>query len=284
VLRLLALVLSLAAALACGVSDATSPSARPSVVAALYPLAWAAARVAGPDAEVTNLTPPRVEPHDAELSPQQVVAVTEADLVLYVGGGFQPALEDVARDLEGRAVDVLSVASEAGSHDPHVWLDPVAMAAVSRLAGARLGDVDPDDAGPYARRAASLARALQALNRGFRGGLRSCRSRVIVTSHEAFGHLARRYGLTEVGIAGLDPENEPTPQRAAEVTALARRRGVTTIFFERLVSPRIAQTIADELGIRAAVLDPLEAPPNDMDYLGAMRDNLDALRAALRCV
>jgi zinc transport system substrate-binding protein len=266
----------------CGASGAASGGG-PRVVASPYPLAFVAGRVAGGRAEVVSLTTGQADPHDADLSPRQVAAVTDADLLLYVGEGFQPALDELAAGLGERALDVRSVSRGPTSGDPHVWLDPVAMAAIARATGERMGAIVPGQARASARRAAALAHELRGLHREFLGGLARCRDRVIVTSHEAFGHLARRYELVQIGIAGLDPESEPAPGRVAEITTFARDHDVSTVFVEGSGSPRLAGTIAAELGIETAVLDPLEAPPAGTDYLGAMRDNLAALREALGC-
>jgi zinc transport system substrate-binding protein len=283
---------------ACGAGDGPSGFAsRPRVVASFYPLAFAAEAVAGTDAMVTNLTPAGAEPHDIELTSGQVVDVSEADVLVYAGRGFQPAVESLAPDIRGGALDVLegqslrattttadeSSARGEGELDPHVWLDPTRMATIVEAIANRLASTDPDDAGSYRRNGRALTADLRALDRSFARGLARCESRDVVTSHEAFGYLAGRYGLAQVGIAGLDPESEPSPQRVADVTEFARAHDVTTIFFERLASPRVAEAIAAEAGLETAVLDPLESPPEDGDYFDAMVENLESLRAALRC-
>jgi zinc transport system substrate-binding protein len=285
---------------ACGVaSNPSRPSSRLEVVASFYPLAFAAEAIAGDHASVSNLVPEGVEPHDIELTSSQVVAISEADVLVFVGRGFQPALERLATDLGDGAVDVLagpagarrSSEGEAAGRsdlgevapDPHVWLDPTRMAAIADAIADRLAGLDPDNAVAYRRNGRALRTALRALDRRFDRGLAHCAGRQIITSHEAFGYLAHRYDLTQIGIAGLDPESEPSPKRVAEVTDFARAHDVTTIFFETLVSPRVAETIAAEAGLRTAVLDPLESPPEDGDYFDAMTANLESLRAALRC-
>jgi zinc transport system substrate-binding protein len=169
--------------------------------------------------------------------------------------------------------------------DPHVWLDPVRLAAIADRLAERLGDADAAHRDGYRARAAALRTDLESLDREFAAGLTNCARTEIVTSHAAYGYLAARYGLEQIPIAGLDPEAEPTPQRVAEVAALARERGVTTIFFETLVSPKVAETVAAEIGAKAEILDPIEglAPGSDDTYLTVMRANLARLRAALGC-
>jgi zinc transport system substrate-binding protein len=260
---------------ASGSSSGGAEAGRRTVVASFYPLAWAAARVGGDTVRVTNLTPAGTEPHDIELTPRDVQRVRSADVVLYLGGGFQPAVERAAEGAKGVAVDLLP----AGERDPHIWLDPVRFAGVVRRIGRVLGR-------PQA--AAALDRRLEELDAEYRRGLAHCRRRAIVTSHEAFGHLARRYGLRQIPITGISPEAEPTPRQLEKVVQQVRKAGATTIFFEELLSPRLAQTVARETGARTATLSPLEGLTGEEldageDYLTVMRANLTALRAALAC-
>lgn len=285
-LALLALASLIAA---CGSSQAGG-GGEPTVVASFYPLAYVAERIAGDRAEVANLTPPGAEAHDIELTSSQVIDISEADLLLYLGGGFQPAVEDLAPDVGDRAIDVsegqetLPATDETeGSFDPHIWLDPTRLVRISELVSEDLAAADPANADAYRADTDALIDDLERLDGEFEEGLADCASRDIVTSHEAFGYLAARYDLEQIGIAGLDPEAEPSPQRIAEVTDFVREHDVTTIFFETLVSPEVAETIANETGAKTAKLDPLESPPDRGDYLSAMRGNLKTLKKALRC-
>jgi zinc transport system substrate-binding protein len=248
-----------------------SASGKPTVVAAFYPLAYAAERIAGSRYTVDDLTPPGVEPHDLELSPRTVARIETANVVLYLGHGFQPAVEKAAADGSGTRVDLLSGLSLHGS-DPHVWLDPVRFEhVVRRVAVALHGDGRP------------LLADVQRLDSEYRHGLRHCARHEIVTSHEAFGYLAERYGLRQVAITGITPESEPTPRHLASVIREVRRTHATTVFFERLISPRLADTVARDAGARTAVLDPIEADEPGQTYLTLMRRNLVALRTALGC-
>jgi zinc transport system substrate-binding protein len=286
VLRIVLILIVAALAAGCGASG-NSANKETTVVAAFYPLAFAAERIGGPQVHVENLTPPGAEPHDLELAPKAVARIETADVVLYLSHGFQPAVSDAVKHARGTRVDVLaglplraSVGGEKGlSADPHVWLDPVLFA---RIVG-RMGSVLHD--GERARR---LQAALHALDRAYRHGLAHCARRDVVTSHAAFGYLARRYGLTQVPITGLAPELEPSPQQLASVVRIVRRTHTTTVFFERLVSPRLADTVARETGARTAVLDPIEGlTPSEQSrgrtYLSLMRENLASLKKALGC-
>src|SRR3954449_7390975 len=273
--------------LATGCGSTRAANGKTAVVAAFYPLAFAAEQVAGTSADIEDLTPSGAEPHDIELAPQAVARIERADVVLYLGHGFQPAVSDAVRNASGRAVDVLEglpLHSGSGQDqdltaDPHVWLDPVLFERVV-----------VDIAAALHRRAAAapLLRRLSTLDRQYRVGLRHCARKEIVTSHAAFAYLARRYGLHQVAITGLAPESEPTPRRLADVGAIVRRTHATTVFFERLISPRLAQTVAREAGARTAVLDPIEGlTPAEQargdTYLSIMRRNLRTLRKALAC-
>jgi zinc transport system substrate-binding protein len=274
VLVLIVLVVGLSA---CGGdSGSSSDSEQTDVVAAFYPLAWATQRVTDGSVQLRNLTPPGTEPHDVELTARDVERIRSADVVLYLGGGFQPAVEDAVEGASGTTIDLL--VNPVG-RDPHIWLDPIRLAdVVKRIAGA----LEREDA------AAEPTAELRALDRDFARGLSRCRSREIVTAHEAFGYLARRYRLKQIAITGVSPEAEPTPRQLEKVIDRVRETGATTVFFETLVSPRLAETVARETGADTAVLNPLEGLTDEQaeggeDYLSLMRDNLAALRKALGC-
>jgi zinc transport system substrate-binding protein len=267
---------------ACGGGQSGERSRRPEVVTAFYPLEFAAERVASGRANVSNLTPPGVEPHDLELTSGQVREVRRADLLIYVGKGFQPAVQELVPELEGKVVDAFQLGGEV-SQDPHVWLDPVLMERIVDLVNEALSDIDRRNESRYARNAEELVDELRSLDDTYQNGLSRCDRRQFVTSHEAFGYLASRFNLEQIGIAGIDPEQEPSAQRLREVADLVRRRGITTIFFETLVPAAVAETVARETGVTTARLDPIESVPERGDYFTAMRSNLAELRKALNC-
>jgi zinc transport system substrate-binding protein len=266
-------------ATACGGSNNPTGN-RETVVASFYPLAFAAQQVGGENVVVENLTPPGAEPHDLEVSPSDVSKIKSADLVLLLGHGFQPQLEDAAGS--GPNVVALLDTPSLDVHrdgDPHVWLDPIRYTKIVERVGAVL------------RRPAAATRLvgrLRELDKEYRRGLADCARREIVTSHEAFAYLAERYGLRQIAITGLNPESEATPQALQETVDAVRASQATTVYFERLVSPRLAETVARETGTKTAVLDPIEGladteKKEGADYFTLMRTNLHSLRTGLGC-
>jgi len=280
-------ILGVTSALVAGCGGGVGSRNETAIVAGFYPLAFAAEQISTAGTAVKNLTPAGAEPHDLELTPGDVRAVNDASLVLYFGKGFMPGLETAVEQREGRSLDLL-VGQELRSgrdkegeivSDPHVWLDPVRYAAMARAIGAELGN------GAAGER---LAGRLERLDAEFRRGLAACKRREIVTSHAAFGYLAARYGLDQVPLEGLSPEVEPSARGIADLADLVETSGATTVFFETLASPKLAQTVAREAGVETAVLNPVEGLTDDElsageDYFSLMRSNLAALQKALGC-
>jgi len=282
----------------CSTGGPGGQSGRLKVVAGFYPLAEAAIKVGGGLVEVQNLTPPGVEPHDLELTPQSIADIQGADVVLFLGGGFAPAVEEAVPDAQGIVIDLLDQmplqpgvpeeGQQGSATDPHVWLDPVLYRRIVDAVGRALGQAEPESASTFQSNAEYFGAELAQLDRDYRVGLSGCNRDVIVTSHAAFGYLSDRYGLTQEEISGLSPEAEPSAQRLAELADLVRRDGVTTIFTEELVSPKVAETLADEVGVSTAVLNPLEGLTTEEvsageDYVSVMRANLRTLQTALGC-
>jgi zinc transport system substrate-binding protein len=290
-MRIILILITAVVVTACGAAGRTTAGDdRVQVVAAFAPLAEAAARVGGDDVAVTDLTPPGVEPHDLELRPSDLASLGEADLILYLGGGFQPALEEAVTQVEGMAVDLLTAAGTLQADpegeldaDPHVWLDPGRFRSIVDATALALASVDPGNTELYRANAAEFDRQLSQLDQDFAEGLAACQH-LLVTGHEAFGYLAAAYGLEQVGVAGVSPEAEPTPDRLAQIRDLVEREGVTTVYAEDLLSPDAVEAIARETGAAVSVLDPVESARSDgSDYVSRMRANLDALRTGLRC-
>jgi zinc transport system substrate-binding protein len=304
-LSLVALAAASALALtACGSSgdNASDPDGALDVVAAFYPLELMVEQVGGDRVSVSTLAKPGAEPHDLELTPSDVARVSDADLVVYLEG-FQPAVDDAvaaeAADTSWNAGEYANLdltytpieegeeaTGEAGAVDPHFWLDPTRYAEVASALAAGLSDLDPDGASTYEANAQAFVDDLKALDAEWTAGVEVCSNRNLVTSHNAFGYLAQRYDLEQRGITGLTPEDEPTPQALAEIADFVTANDVKTVYFETLVSPAIAETLAAETGAKTAVLDPVEGISDESegsDYFEVMRANLANVRDGQPC-
>jgi zinc transport system substrate-binding protein len=292
------ITLSLALLLAACSPERTKATGSLTVVAAFYPIQHAAQRVGGNAVAVVNLTPPGAEPHDLELTPGAVEEIQSADVVLYLGGGFQPAVEDALSGTEGEAVDLLAgletlppqpeESEERLSVDPHVWLAPRLYAEMVGDVADALGRAAQGFGSTFRSNAAEFQSEIEELDRKFREGLTGCERDIVVTNHAAFGYLAAAYGLRQEPISGLSPEAEPSPARLAGLRDLVQTEGITTIFTEELVSPEVAEALAREAGVKTAVLSTIEGltPEEEAagdDYISLMRENLSTLEEALGC-
>ncbi|KLO62765.1 ABC transporter substrate-binding protein [Dermacoccus sp. PE3] len=298
---------------ACGSGSSNSGSGdKVETVASFYTLQYALERIGGDRVEVSSLTKPGQEPHDIDPSPKQIASLADADLAVYLKG-FQPSVDaavssnakkdktlDVAPDADMtlKLSSTESVGGEAHEHsegdghdhsgdtDPHFWLDPVRYKAVVQAVGARLAKADPEGKATYEANTKKMVADLDALNTEFKSGLANCTNKTLVTGHAAFGYLASRYGFTQVGVSGVSPEAEPTPQRLKAVAAFAKKHDTTTIYSETLVSPKTAETVAKQTGAKVAVLDPLEGltdASKGKNYFEVMKSNLTTLKQGQGC-
>ncbi|MET7502165.1 metal ABC transporter substrate-binding protein [Streptomyces microflavus] len=318
-----AVVLGLTALSACSPSDAADGGNgdKLKVTASFYPMQFLAERIGGEHVAVTSLTKPGVEPHDLELTPRQIGSISESDYVLYLKG-IQPAVDDAIKQSGVKnTVDAATLTTledhgsevsghdhgheeeahedeaheehaegdghnhgEEGGADPHIWLDPVKYAEVAKGVGKSLEKADPDHAADYKKNTEALVGELNKLNTAYETGLKNTATKTFITTHSAFGYLAERYGLTQQGIAGIDPEAEPSPARIQEIHTIAEKEKATTVFFETLASDRTAKTLAKDTGLKTGVLDPLEGitkKSQGADYIEVMESNLSALQKAL---
>ncbi len=278
--------------------DASDASTGLLVAAGFYPLEFLVEQVGGDRVTLSPLTPPGSEPHDIELTPQALITLTDADLVVYEAG-FQPAVDDALTERDAATLDVSALATrvfdpegsqsdadEAGLVDPHFWNDPTLYAEAAGLVADALAEADPDGAETYRANAQTLTDALLALDGDAEEALANCAIDKMVTAHDAFGYFAERYGFTPVAIAGISPEAEPSPADLAAVTDIVTADGVSTIYTETLVSPEIAETVAAETGATTAVLDPLEGITDESagtTYLEVMKANIDTVAAGQDC-
>ncbi|WP_149552996.1 metal ABC transporter substrate-binding protein [Streptomyces marokkonensis] len=288
------------------------------VVASFYPMAFLAEQIGGEHVNVTSLTQPGQEPHDLEISAKQTAQLQESDAALYLKG-LQPTVDEAVGQSEVKTkIDASTLTSleehgagtggheeehadehgaeeepghedehgheGEGGKDPHIWLDPVKYAEVAEGVGKAFEKADPDHAADYKKNTEALVGKLNDLNTEFETGLKDRKTDVFITTHAAFGYLAERYGLTEEAISGLDPESEPSGARVKELQKTAKADGVTTVFYETLVSDKTAKTLAGDAGLKTDVLDPIEGITDSSrgdDYFQVMEANLEALRTAL---
>lgn len=293
-LRFVPLVIAALALSGCGSAGSAAngtAGGKLEVVASFYPLQFATQQIGGDLVTVTSLTKPGAEPHDIELTPREVAAVSKAKLVVYELGLQSAVDQAVGSQGSDRGLNVAPAANlnlklASGAIDPHFWLDPQRYSGVAKLISARLSSVDPANKDRYERNARAFEDKLAALSQEFTTGLASCQRKDLVTSHAAFGYLAQRFGMTQIAINGLSPSQEPKAAALAAVSAYAKAHGVTTIYAETLASPAIAQTVAKESGATMATLDPIEGlteRSSGKDYFEVMRSNLKALRAGQGC-
>ena len=283
-IRLIAPLVALALSPSLAACGSTRGDDRPTVVVSFYPLQYLVERIAGDSVRVVNLTSPGVEPHDLELTVHQVAEVSGADLVVYEHG-LQPAVDQaVANNATGHALDVApDVDLTAGN--PHFWLDPLRYRDAAVAVEGALARTLPDHRASYASGLERLDDDLGRLDRAYSAGLAHCERDMVVTSHDAFGYQ-ERYGLRFSPIAGLTPDAEPSPAHLGRLRELIGSDHITTVFSETLASPKLADTLARDLGLRTAVLDPIEGVRrgSDDDYLSLMRSNLAHLEEANGCV
>lgn len=278
------------------VKPSLSPLASPDelaplpVTASFYPLAEFVKHVGQEKVTVTNLTPTGAEPHDFDPSPQDIIHLQNSRLFIYNGVGLESWVDRVLPDLQSRAVILVKASTgiEVLPADPHIWLDPALSVAEVETIKNGFIQADPANKNFYQANAAHYQQQLQQLDQEFSQGLAHCESKDIISSHAALGYIARHYGLNMVPIAGLSPDEEPSPQRLAEIARFAKQHNVHYIFFETLVSPRLAQTIANEVGAQTIVFNPLEGLTGEelaqgKDYISVQKENLANLKIALAC-
>ena len=312
--RLSALVcactLSLSLLTGCGTqpADTAADDGRLRVLTSFYPMYDFACKIGGDCIDVTNMVPSGTEPHDWEPSTNDLKNLEKADVFIYNGADMEPWADDLlvsrsdtlhvveaSENVELRTTDGEHEHAHEhegadhhhGDFDPHVWLDPENAKIEMEAIRDALCAADPENSTVFQSNYEKYAAELDALDAEFREKLAPLPNRTIVVAHEAFGYLCDAYGLTQVGIEGLSPDSEPDPGRMAEVIDFVRDHNISTIFFEELVSPKVAEAIASETGAQAKMLSPLEGLSDEQaaagaDYFSVMHDNLAALMEALK--
>ena len=270
----------------------TEKTGRLQVVVSFYPLEEFSRQVGGREVDVTSLIPAGVEPHDFEPTARDIVAIHQSDVFVYNGAGFEPWIERTLPDIQKNGVVVVNSSENIDvpmDSDPHIWLDPVlAHEQVDAITEGFI-TADPQHASIYEANATAYKKQLADLDTDFRIGLSHCATRSVVVSHEAFRYVARRYNLHVVSLSGISPDEEPSPQKMAEIVEFAKKNNIRYIFFETLVSPRLSETIAKEIGAEMLVFNPLEGlTPEEIaqgkNYISVQQENLANLEKALGCI
>lgn len=265
-----------------------------SVVASFYPIAYMAGRVGGDAARVVTIVPPGIEPHDFELKPQDTVAIMKAKLFFYNGLGIEPWADKMHDELVSKQVAVLRMTDHVplrklGSVvDPHIWLDPVIARKITEVMVDAYIKADPSREQMYRSNGTLLIEELKKLDASFVSGLAICEKHDIITAHDSFGYLGDRYDITMHAIAGLSPEAEPTPRQLSALADLIEKLKIEDVFFEDLVTPKLAETLAKEAHAKVSVLHPIEGltqqqQANGSTYFTQMNENLTTLRTTLTC-
>lgn len=269
-----------------------------SVYTSFYAMYDFAGKIGGDRINLTNLVPAGTEPHDWEPSPMNVAGLEKAQVFIYNGAGMENWVNKILSTVRNKKLITVEVAKglnlldnpdkdEELKYDPHVWLDPrLAKKEMEAIKNALVA-ADPANQDYYEKNYADNAKKLDELDREYRDTVVNFSKKDIVVAHQAFGYLCSAYGLKQIPIEGLIADSEPSPARMAEIVNFAKEHNVKYIFFEELVSPKVAEAIAKEVGAKTAVLNPLEGlQDNDIragkEYFSVMRDNLEILKQSLK--
>jgi zinc transport system substrate-binding protein len=286
----------------CGSSIDFTIQGKVNVVTSFYPLYDFVKKIGGEHVNVVNLVPAGVEPHDWSPKPRDMSNITKADVFIYNGAGFEGWADDFLDSLKKdsplliveatRDVDLIETGEpedkqDHGDVDPHAWISPLQAKVMARTIKDRIIEADPSHKDDYEANYSVLAERLQQLHDRLVQIVSQAPKQEIVVSHEAFGYIARDYGITQVGVMGLSPEAEPTVQRMNEITKFAEEHNIKYILFEELVSPKLAETLAKSLGIETLVLNPIEGLTEEQektkeDYFTIMDYNLTTIEKALQ--
>lgn len=285
-----------------------------SVYTSFYPMYDFASKIGGDKIDAVNMVPAGTEPHEWEPTAADIAGLEEASVFIYNGAGMEHWVEDVLESiqndsliaveaskgltlLEGHHDDEEEHSEEEehsdedehshGEFDPHVWLDPMNAKAEMESIKNSFIQADPDNKDYYEANYTKYAGEFDALDKEFRDAITSLPNKDIIVAHQAFGYLCSAYGLNQVPVEGLAPDSEPDPARVAEIIEFAKEHDVKVIFFEELVSPKVAEVIASAIGAKTDVLSPVEALSDEQmengdDYFTVMRHNLEALKDALK--
>lgn len=293
---------------ACGQKKETSQSSgsdKIKVVTTFYPMYDFAKNVVGDTGEVELLIPAGTEPHDYEPSAKDIAKITDADVFVYNSNELETWVKDTLENVDRKKVTVVEAAksidlmegqeeedeSEDHGHshelDPHVWLDPVLAEKEVEAIRDALVEKYPDQKETFEKNASAYLAKLAVLDKEYQAAFANAKNKTFVTQHAAFGYLAKQYGLTQEAIAGISPDQEPSPSRLAELKKYVQANHISVIYFESSASSKVAETLAKETGVELVVLNPLESltkkeQDQGENYLSVMRENLEALKKSIK--
>ena len=278
--------------------NTATPNSRLQIVTSFYPLYFFTTQIAKEKADVYNITPAGAEPHDYEPTTKDMVKIENSQILIINGGKFETWTDNIQNILGKQNIKIIDIGENLANQniieknikirDPHFWLDPIIAKKEVELITKNLTTIDPININFYTNNYKILIEKLETLNNKLQTELNNCQKKDIVTSHAAFKYLAERYGLKQTAISGLSPDEEPTPKQLAEVSDFALKNKIQYIFFESLVSPKLANTIAQEIGAKTLTLNPIEGLTdeeikNGKNYFTEMEKNLINLKIALQC-
>jgi len=278
----------------CSTEKSTEDDGKLKVYTSFYTMYDFTCKIAGDKAEVINLVSNGVEPHDWEPSTTDMANLESADMLVYNGAGMEHWVDQISDSLENNImlveasenVPLISEVSAQKDSDPHVWLDAKnAKIEMENIKNA-LVSLDPENSTYYEANYETYAKQFDDLENELVSRIGALKNKNIIVSHEAFSYLCKAYGLTQTSIGDLEADSEPDAKRMAEIVEFAKKNNVSTIFFEELVSPKMAEVIASEVGAETAVLNPIEGLTKEQetageDYFSIMRSNLDVLEQTM---
>lgn len=268
------------------------------IATSFYPMYFLTAQLGGDLVNVINLTPAGIEPHDYELTAQDIIRIKKSKILFLNGGDLEIWSKDIENSLKLGGPEIINLGddlmnkelemNDEKKKDPHIWLDPLLAMKMAEKISASLTEIDSKNKDYYDSNLSVLKTKLINLDASYKKELAKCKKKEIITSHNAFGYLAQAYGLTQVSIAGLSPEEEPSSGQMAQIAKFAQEKEIKYIFFEKLVSPKLSETIAREIGAQTLVLNPIESLSKEelgqgRNYLTEMEANLKNLKTALEC-
>ncbi|MFA9378797.1 MAG: metal ABC transporter solute-binding protein, Zn/Mn family [Lachnotalea sp.] len=278
----------------CASNNVKTDDGKLKIYTSFYTMYDFTSKIAGDKADVVNLVSDGTEPHEWEPSTSDMINLEQADMLIYNGAGMEHWVDKITESLENdlvlvEASDGITLIDDElsqGNSDPHVWLDVEnAKIEMENIKNA-LVKADEANATYYEENYEKYAQLSDELNTEMTTRIEALDNKNIIVSHEAFSYLCKAYGLTQTAIGDLEAGAEPDAKRLAEIVLFAKENQVKTIFFEELVSPKMANIIADEIGADIAVLNPVEGLTQKQvdageDYFSIMRTNLDTLEQTM---